>query len=200
MNNNTIRRVSVPNDNSCLFYAIAYLCEGAKPTRNVETKLREIVATQVLSDPDPETKALFLGMSVEEYSQWIRNPFHWGGENEIITLAQFYGVEVAVANCETNSVLVYNQHSKNTTAPEAEVTGRVYILYTGQHYDPLVGDTTPEETKRFPISSSNTTNTQEAEADALRIAAEHNVEAARKAKQRRVKRIKCGGCDAVLGA
>ena len=99
-------------------------------------------------------------------------------------------------NCETNSVLVYGQ-SEDANA----VTGRVYILYTGQHYDPLVGSstttTTPTteqtEIKRFPVGAN-----AETEAAALLLAVQQNADAARRAKQRRVKRIKCGGCEAIL--
>ena len=55
-----VRRV-VPNDNSCLFYALAYLCEGASASPAVEQRLRGLAAEAVLKDPDPETRALFLG-------------------------------------------------------------------------------------------------------------------------------------------
>lgn len=181
----------MPNDNSCLFYALAYLCEGAAPSKGIETRLRGLIAAKVLADPDPETKALLLGMnSVYEYSEWIKNHHHWGGENEIIVLAEYYNVEVCVISCETQGTLVYGRCTS--------AVARVYILYTGQHYDPLVGADSPstpeaEEIKRFTIGGS-----AELDSAALLIAEEHAVEAAKRAKQRRVKRIKCGGCDAVL--
>ena len=146
-------RRSVPNDNSCLFYALAYLCEGAEASKAVETRLRKLVADIELNHPDPETRALFLEKPVAEYAEWIVNPFHWGGENEILTLATHYDVEVAVVSCESLSVLVYNQ-----AEPGAERKGRVFILYTGQHYDPLVGAAnadvpTAEERKILPVTA-----------------------------------------------
>ena len=184
-----VRRV-VPNDNSCLFYALAYLSEGASASPAVEQRLRGLAAEAVLKDPDPETRALFLGKPVTEYAEWIMDTFHWGGENEIITLAAHYGVEVAVVSCETMSILCYGQ--------DPAASARIYILYTGQHYDPLVGacDTsTPveEEAKKFGVGGS-----PEVDAAALEIARQHNEEAAKRAKQKRVKRIKCGGCGALL--
>ena len=147
-------RRSVPNDNSCLFYALAYLCEGAEASKAVETRLRKLVADIELNHPDPETRALFLEKPVAEYAEWIVNPFHWGGENEILTLATHYDVEVAVVSCESLSVLVYNQ-----AEPGAERKGRAFILYTGQHYDPLVGAAnadvpTAEELKVFPVNTT----------------------------------------------
>eukprot|EP00562_Extubocellulus_spinifer_P002114 CAMPEP_0178489236 /NCGR_PEP_ID=MMETSP0696-20121128/10272_1 /TAXON_ID=265572 /ORGANISM="Extubocellulus spinifer, Strain CCMP396" /LENGTH=405 /DNA_ID=CAMNT_0020117031 /DNA_START=54 /DNA_END=1271 /DNA_ORIENTATION=+ len=189
-----IRR-SVPNDNACLFYALAYLCEDAEPSRKVECTLREVCAQSALNDSDAETRALFLGHpTVQVYADWIRNAHHWGGENEIVMLAEHYGVEVVVVSCESLSTLCYGQGSPNATH-------RVYILYTGQHYDPLVGATsastpTSEEVRRFPIGGGD--KASDIEASALSIARRHNAEAARRAKQRRVKRIKCGGCGVLL--
>ena len=74
--------------------------------------------------------------------------------------------------------------------------GRVFLLYTGQHYDPLVGAETPstptaDETKVFPAGTDLTDA-------ALAIAAAHNTEAAKRAKQKRVKRLKCDGCGELL--
>ena len=156
----------MPNDNSCLFYALAYLCEGASASPAVEQRLRATCAAAVLADPDPDTRALFLGKSVAEYTEWIKNRFHWGGESEIIVLAEKYGVEIAVVSCKMMRVLVYGQ------GPSA--THRIYLLYTAQHYDPLVGadsvDTrVADETKRFPIGGS-----PKAEAAMLEVARAHN--------------------------
>lgn len=53
------------------------------------------------------------------------------GEAELLVLGAHLEVEVAVVSCESLSVLVYGRGS--------EVEGRIYILYTGQHYDPVVG-------------------------------------------------------------
>ena len=60
---------------------------------------------------------------------WIRNEMNWGGENEIVTLSEYFGVEVAVVSCESFTVLVYGQEAGRN---------RIHLLYTGQHYDPIV--------------------------------------------------------------
>jgi predicted NAD-dependent protein-ADP-ribosyltransferase YbiA (DUF1768 family) len=76
-------------------------------------------------------------------------------------------------------------------APTAK-RGRIYLLYTGQHYDPLVG---ADGTLVFPEDGGDT---DALESSALSIAKEHNEAAARRAKEKRVNRLKCSGCGAIL--
>lgn len=184
-----IRR-SLPNDHSCLFWAVAYLAEG-DVGRAKAAQLREVCAQDALRDPDPLTRALLLGFnSVDEYAEWIRNEFHWGGENEIISLAKHYGLEVAVVCCESMQVLCYGSDLPACSA-------RIYILYTGQHYDPIVSGAAADiaveqEQKKHKKGDMSL------EAKALELARRHVAEAAKKAKQRRAKKIKCGGCGALL--
>lgn len=189
-----VLRRAVPNDHSCLFYAVAYVVEGSEALRDGAAKMRELrdlCAADALSDPDPGTRALMLGCSsADAYADWIRDETHWGGENEILTLARHYGVEVAVVCCDSLSVLCYGSDSE--TCAE-----RVYLLYTGQHYDPLVTafteDADPEEEcRRFPKGDPSLERVM------LAVARAHNEEAARRAAERRVKRLKCKGCGAFL--
>lgn len=183
-------RRSVPNDNSCLFWAVAYLTEG-EVGRAKAKELREVCAQDALKDSDPQTRALLLGFnSVEEYATWIRNEFHWGGENEILCLAKHYCVEVAVVCCESMHVLTYGSDLPLCSA-------RIYLLYTGQHYDPIVSgnaaDVAVEQEQKRQKKGDKSL-----ESGALKIAKRHVEEAAKKAKQRRAKKIKCGGCGALL--
>ncbi|CAK9063277.1 unnamed protein product [Durusdinium trenchii] len=183
-------RRSVPNDNSCLFWAVAYLVEG-EVGRAKAKELREVCAQDALQDPDPMTRSLLLGFnSVEEYATWIRNEFHWGGENEILCLAKHYCVEVAVVCCESLQVLTYGSDLPLCSA-------RIYLLYTGQHYDPIVAGAEadlPVEKEQKRQKKGDTS----LESGCLEIAKRHVAEAAKKAKQRRAKKIKCGGCGALL--
>ena len=66
---------------------------------------------------------------MEDYAAWIQDSHHWGGEPEIVMLSEHFGVEIVVVSCESLSFLRYG---------EGAAKGRVYLLYTGQHYDPLV--------------------------------------------------------------
>lgn len=73
---------------------------------------------------------------------------------------------------------------------------KIYLLYTGQHYDPMVGVTidsassTESETRFFTVGDTSL------DASALECAAEHKVIRDKKASQRTVKKIKCDGCGA----
>jgi len=127
---------------------------------------------------------------VQEYADWIMNTHHWGGENEIVVLSAHYKVEVAVVSCEAFSTIVYGQ------GPSAN--GRIYVLYTGQHYDPLVAGALPNCSTDAEIKIQPVGDNAVLDVAALAIAKKHVEEAARKAAQKRVKKIKCGGCDALL--
>lgn len=117
-------RRRVPNDNSCLFYAIAYNCDpqqgqellgvakedgdadavttaDAATTEAKQQELRKVCASVAENDPDPDTRALLLGMGISEYAEWIMVEHHWGGENEVICLAAHVGCKIAVVSAET---------------------------------------------------------------------------------------------------
>ena len=73
------------------------------------------------------------------FPEWIQNHFNWGGETEISILATHFDLEICVVFMEAGFVLPYSLGSK-----------RCYLLYTGQHYDPLVAaedEDTPVESE-----------------------------------------------------
>ncbi|CAE8682546.1 unnamed protein product [Polarella glacialis] len=184
-------RRSVPDDHSCLFWAVAYLAES-ECDRGKARELREVCAQDALKDPNPATRALLLGFeSVDAYATWIRDGLNWGGENEILALARHYSFEVAVVCCQSLRVLCYGSDLPGCKS-------RVYLLYTGQHYDPIVAG----RSANVPVDQEQRGQAKadpSLDASALELARQHNVEAAKKAKQRRVKQLKCGGCGALLG-
>ena len=139
-------------------------------------------------------RALLLGHdNIESYSQWIRNDHHWGGEPEIVMLAEHFGIEIVVCSCESLSFLRYAPEREAWTPP------RCYLLYTGQHYDPLLGsDGTLIFEERAGGGSAALGYKLALEDAALAIARAHNEEAARRAKEKRVNRLKCSGCGAIL--
>lgn len=176
-----LRRQGVPNDNSCLFYAIAYLCEdgdeAAATTAAKEQELRGVCSAMALGDPDRETRALILGMGVEEYCEWIMVDHHWGGENEVVSLARHYGSRICVVSAD--ALLTYGDCGPT-----------VYLLYTGTHYDPLVGVRGDgSEVRRFDGGAPA------AFEKALKVfAAAVRDKAARRAASEVIYTIKCGGC------
>ena len=68
---------------------------------------------------------MLLGSPADEYAAWIQKPHNWGGEHEIIALANHFRRRICVVSADAT----LNGSSGPT----------IYILYTGTHYDPLVG-------------------------------------------------------------
>eukprot|EP00037_Helgoeca_nana_P021209 m.213296 g.213296 ORF g.213296 m.213296 type:complete len:392 (+) comp25555_c0_seq1:104-1279(+) len=193
-------RRRVPTNHSCLFECFNVLCQGLKEWEPASSSgLRALCANVVMTDPDPETKALMLGMAVDKYAVWITNEMNWGGEHEIVALADFFGVEVGVVSCESFSTLVYGQ-TEDAERP------RIYILYTGQHYDPIVSveegsaeiDTGAADVLALPSDVTHSLGHPEYTTAAIDIAKSHVAEFEKRMSERRVKRIKCLGCNAVL--
>ena len=189
-----IVRHSVAADHSCLFTSVAYLCQGLTNEVELKTagrKLREVCAEAVLADPDPATRALMLGHdSVEAYVQWIRNETHWGGEPEVLMLAEHFETRLVVVSCESLSTLPYGDGTNGTA----------YLLYTGQHYDPLPNAAAADGAPHRCFAPAGGGDGDEAAARdkaAIGLAQQHNIEAARRAKERRVQRLKCSGCGAL---
>ena len=73
-------------------------------------------------------------------ADWIRDETHWGGEPEVSMLSDIFDVEITVAACDAMQVLRYGGGQGRKV---------VYLLYTGQHYDPLIGPP-PEHRRLFP--------------------------------------------------
>ena len=161
-----LQRASVAADNSCLFTTFAKLCAEPAPASEPLLKaagreLRAVCATAVLADPDPATRAVLLGHdSVAAYGEWIRNEMHWGGEPEIVMLAEHFGVEAVVTSCESMRSLRYGDGGR-----------AVHLLYTGQHYDPLIGPS-PSNQRRFPTEDDAKQMGQREDA-AIAIAMDH---------------------------
>jgi ubiquitin thioesterase OTU1 len=100
----------MPDDNSCLFHAL-------KHTMKIDlsiSSLRRIIYNTITGNPIQYTDAV-LGKSRREYAVSMLES-GWGGGIEIAILSKYFGHEVAVVDV----------HEK-----------RVYVLYTGIHYDAL---------------------------------------------------------------
>jgi ubiquitin thioesterase OTU1 len=112
-----------PDDNSCLFRALGYLC-----MRSIDAmqELRAIVAQTIQSDPDTYSDAV-LGMSRNAYCAKMNRADTWGGEIEIQILSKHFGVQVANIDCKTGKVYRYGEDFDRI----------VFIVYSGIHYDAL---------------------------------------------------------------
>jgi hypothetical protein len=174
-------RRTVPNDNSCLFYAVAYLVEGADAvSEETQKELRRICAEAATADPDPVARALLLDSPVDEYAEWIQKPHNWGGEHEVVALANYYRRRVCVVSAD--ATLCYGSAGPT-----------VYILYTGTHYDPLVGLADGAETPQFLGGAG-----EAFEAAARAIAVAHREKTAKREASEVIYRIRCDGCGEKL--
>ena len=108
------------------------------------------------NDP-PKYTNVQLGRPPSEYCEWIKDDTTWGGENEILILCEHFNVEV--------TVIVMGDNVTGITYGETYDTprvGRIFLLYSGQHYDALVGrererrggTVSPSIRKMFPAGVS----------------------------------------------
>lgn len=108
-----------------------------------------------------------------------------GGEVEIQILAEIKNVHISVVQLQTLGVLTYSPPN-----PQAS-KGRIYILYTGQHYDAIVAEGGDE--KLFPNSEAG-----RIEVEAIKCAQAHKIAWDEQLRTRIRKKIKCTGCEAIL--
>ena len=89
-------------------------------------------------------------------------------------LSEIFDVEITVVACDAMNVLRYGGGQRRKV---------VYMLYTGQHYDPLTGPA-PAHVREFPPVEEVLEQAKRREAAGLRIAQEHNEAANRAAIER----------------
>ncbi|KAF8892453.1 hypothetical protein BD779DRAFT_1509184 [Infundibulicybe gibba] len=115
----------VPDDNSCLFSAVALLFE--QDIANAP-RLRKIVADAIRNDPDKYSEAI-LGMPPAQYITTILKPATWGGAIELTVLAAHYNTEIASVDVESGRIDHF------TPPPASDTSPRAIVIYSGIHYD-----------------------------------------------------------------
>merc|ERR1711871_623309 len=91
---------------------------------------------------------------------------------------------------EAQYVLVYGQGN-------ADYKGRVYVLYTGSHYDPLVGVNEGEENDTDKQVRIFALGDEVGQVFALDVARVEQQKAEEEKSKRRRKVLKCDGCGAL---
>mmetsp|Transcript_18251 Transcript_18251/g.34139 ORF Transcript_18251/g.34139 Transcript_18251/m.34139 type:complete len:217 (+) Transcript_18251:70-720(+) len=178
-----MQRQRIPNDNSCLFTGIGF-CLNGEFVGNESVKQRKLCVDTIKSDPDKFSE-LYLGKDVDEYCAWLMIDTSWGGEIEILILAEIWSIQVSVVQIETLTILTYSP-------PEhIPSRGRIYLLYTGQHYDVLIDADSVRSNYLFPTDDSY-------DSAALECAGVHKQEWEDALRTRKRKRIKCVGCGVVV--
>uniref|UniRef100_T1JAT8 Ubiquitin thioesterase OTU n=1 Tax=Strigamia maritima TaxID=126957 RepID=T1JAT8_STRMM len=120
----------VPADNSCLFNAVAYALSGSSAQILNATYMRQIVASTVSSNPSTYISAMLDDRTNNEYSSWILLETSWGGAVELSIFARHFEVEIVVVNAQNASLARFGEDSNYQQ--------RIFLLYDGIHYDPLV--------------------------------------------------------------
>ncbi|KAJ3160170.1 hypothetical protein HDU86_001006 [Geranomyces michiganensis] len=127
----------MPDDNSCLFRSIAYVLdrEAGSPT-----KLRKIVADAIRAAPETYSEAM-LGRKPQTYCEWIMKDGSWGGGIELAIFAEHYGVEIDSIDVSSLRVDRFGEGGNHSS--------RVFIFYTGIHYDAVALAPTPSAPAAF---------------------------------------------------
>ncbi|KAG5354046.1 hypothetical protein C0989_009744 [Termitomyces sp. Mn162] len=140
----------VPDDNSCLFSAVALLFEQSI---DKAPEMRKIVAEGIQRNPSKYNETI-LGMPPEKYIATILKSTTWGGAIELTILAAYYNTEIASVDVETGRI-------DHFSPPEGFASAmRCILLYSGIHYDAVTLAPMPEAPGEwhqtlFPSSASD---------------------------------------------
>jgi len=121
-----IRRY-VDADNSCLFSSIAYLLDRKNFNESSSLIYRNMIVEYLCNNVSEDA---FLDLPKNDYINEIANPTKWGGGIEIKIFTQIFKIEIAIVDVQTNRIDLFGQ--------DKNYSNRIFILYNGIHYDPLV--------------------------------------------------------------
>ncbi|KKY15027.1 putative zinc finger protein [Phaeomoniella chlamydospora] len=114
----------MPDDNSCLFRAIA---QAVTPHMDTMNELRSIVAQNIQAHPDKYSKVVLDDKEPDDYCRWIQTEDAWGGQIELDILSTHFDIEICSIDVQTLRVDRYN---------EGMMT-RCVVVYSGIHYDTI---------------------------------------------------------------
>lgn len=117
----------VDADNSCLFSSIAYLLD--KDNFNISSSLiyRLIIVDHIKENNIDES---MLGMCKKEYLEKISESNTWGGAIELKMFSEIFDIQIAVLDVQSGRIDIFGELE--------DLEKRIYLLYNGIHYDPLV--------------------------------------------------------------
>ena len=120
----TVMMKKIDADNSCLFNSIGFCIDKKLDAK----KYRNVVAREIAINKDGQWTSSVLGKPAHVYVRWIRDPKKWGGEIEMSILSKHLEVEIAAFSVQTCRMTLYGKGFKK----------RIYLLYSGIHYDAVV--------------------------------------------------------------
>jgi len=121
-----IRRY-VDADHSCLFSSIGYLVNLEEFDETSGYKYRMMIVEYLQNN---NYEDCILGMPQQEYINQIQELTAWGGQIETRILSDILKIQIVVIDVQTNKDYIYGEDKK--------FPKRIYILYNGIHYDPLI--------------------------------------------------------------
>lgn len=121
-----IRRY-VDADDSCLFSSIAYLFDRKNFNESSSLVYRNMIVEFLCNN---EFDDALLDLPKNDYINEISNPNKWGGGIEIKIFTEILKIEIAIVDVQTNRIDLFGQ--------DKNYSSRIFILYNGVHYDPLV--------------------------------------------------------------
>ncbi len=121
-----IRRF-VDADNSCLFSSIGYLIDHNNFNEMTKLQYRQLLVNYL---EDNEVENGMLEIPKPDYIENIQNPTTWGGAIELKLFSDMFQLEIASIDVQSNRVDIFGQ--------DKNYPQRIYVLYNGVHYDPLV--------------------------------------------------------------
>lgn len=124
-----LTRKVVPANNSCLFTSINCCMKDGKVDLDSAPSMRAIIAGAVSQQPDLYNEVV-LGKPNDQYCNWILKGESWGGAIEISILNKYYSVEIDVVDTQSGRIDRFGEDMNYPT--------RIFVLYDGIHYDPLV--------------------------------------------------------------
>jgi len=127
MDNGIPIRRYVDADNSCLFSSIAYLIDKKNFNESSSIIYRNMIVEYLCNNEFEES---LLDLPKNAYINDIGNPTRWGGGIEIKIFTEILKIEIAIVDVQTNRIDLFGQ--------DKNFENRIFILYNGIHYDPLV--------------------------------------------------------------
>lgn len=139
-----IRRF-VDSDNSCLFSCIAYLNDKENFNENSGMIYRLMIVDYINNN---DIKEEILGISKADYIQNISENSTWGGAIELKLFSDMFKIQIASLDVRSKRIDIFGEIENYKK--------RIYLLYNGTHYDPLVMNFTQDSSTDLDITIFNT--------------------------------------------
>lgn len=136
----------VDADNSCLFSSIAYLLDD-NFDENSKLKYRQLLINYL---ENIEIDIATLGTTKEDYINQMLDINTWGGAIELKLFSEIFQTEVVSFDIQFNRADIFGQ--------DKNYIHRIFVLYNGIHYDPLVmatSENTNDDIKIFDTADDS---------------------------------------------